>query len=79
MATRIEDLFQEFDQIADSSKSRIQTLLSVITEGKVPSKSAVDDLEISIFSLQDKYDSIYAVAKEVLGPDEMPEKAGLVR
>ena len=74
MATRIEDLFQEFDQIADSSKSRIQTLLSVITEGKVPSKSAVDDLEISIFSLQDKYDSIYAVAKEVLGPDEMPEK-----
>lgn len=69
----IELLFQEFEQYAQESHSLLTETLSIISEGKVPSRKDVSQLDLSIANLRAKYDCIYQAASEQLPTDEMPE------
>ena len=69
----IELLFQEFEQYAQESHSLLTETLSIISEGKVPSRKDVSQLDLSIANLRAKYDCIYQTASEQLPTDEMPE------
>ena len=74
----IEELFQDFDLYAEKSKTQLTGMLSVISEGKVPSRESVSQLDLSIANLRVKYESVVQAAKDQLTDDEMPNETASV-
>ena len=68
----IEKVFLDFEQCATETKRILQEMLTLISEGRVPAQESVRDLDESIVTLQNKYNSIYQSALSQLEPDEMP-------
>ena len=68
----IEELFADFTQYAENSKGHLEAMLSLISEGKVPNSESVQELDLSIESLRQKYSSVYQAALAQLPADEMP-------
>ena len=75
---RIETLFDAFTQYAETSKSQLETMLSLISDGKIPTEESVKDLHSTIDCLRDKYSSIYHAALEQLPAEEMPAENAAV-
>lgn len=69
----IEELFQRFNDYADTSKQYLDSMLSIISEGRVPTPKNVSELEESIKNLQMTYSSVYQAALSQLPADEMPD------
>ena len=70
----IEELFQDFDLYAEKSKNQLTGMLAVISEGKVPSRESVSQLDLSIANLRVKYESVVQAASSQLDDDEMPNE-----
>ncbi len=68
----IEELLQDFDRYAKESQGHLTEMLATISTGRVPSRTDVSQLDLSIASLRAKYDCIYQSASEQLSADEMP-------
>lgn len=69
----IEDLFEEFNTFAVQSKEKLEGMLILISQGRVPSSSERADLNNAIKHLCEKYESVKSVAKSELSDDEIPE------
>lgn len=69
----IEELFQRFNDYADTSKQYLDSMLSIISEGRVPTPKNVSELEEAIKNLQMTYSSVYQAALSQLPADEMPD------
>lgn len=68
----IGELIQEFNNAAENSKRQLADIISTISEGKVPSRTTVGQLTITIADLSAKYDSVVDYAKEQLPESEIP-------
>lgn len=68
----IDSLFQDFNRYAEESRTQLSGMLSVISEGRAPSRQDVDKLDVSISQLRAKYDLIYQAAADQLPDEEMP-------
>ena len=73
MSINISDLISDFNNYASSSKSLLKEIMSIVSEGKVPQKKHMEDLDISIENLRGKYDSICAAVASQLPAEELPE------
>lgn len=71
---KIEDMLTEFNTNADGSKGLLQTMLAVISEGKVPAESDVRRLDSSVTELRKKYNAICTVAMTEISAEELPEE-----
>ena len=69
----IDDLFSEFTNSADDSKRILQSILNVISEGKVPKKNEINEFNLSIGKLDEKYQLICDMAREQLTDEELPK------
>lgn len=74
MDIKIDDMLNEFNDSADDSKALLQTMLALISEGRVPQEDDVKKLDSSIACLRQKYNSIYSAAMAQLPCEEMPDK-----
>jgi len=69
----IDDLFEEFNKFVDQSKGKLEGMLALISQGRVPSSSECDDLNDIINLLCEKYEAVKSVAISELSDNEMPE------
>lgn len=74
MRLNIDELVAEFNDCADSSSAKLGEMLAVISEGRIPSKSACEELDDVIMNLRNKYEAISKIAKSELANDEIPEE-----
>ncbi|MCD8120268.1 MAG: hypothetical protein LUE29_12480 [Lachnospiraceae bacterium] len=73
MAVRnIEELLYEFQASADDSGGMLRKILSVVSEGRVPSEAEVEKLDECIGKLRGQYSAIYSYAVERVSEEEMP-------
>lgn len=70
----IDMLFRDFTQYAENSKLLLQEMLSLISEGKVPNQNSVNELDVSIEKLRQKYSAVYQAALSQLSLEEMPDE-----
>ena len=74
----IDELIEDFNTSANGSTQLLRAMLTTITEGRVPEKTDVTELDQSIESLRDKYASISQfVAAQVL-EEELPDPGSSV-
>ncbi len=69
----IDELLKEFNTYADSSKSKLEEMLAVISNGKIPSITERQELDYVIECLCDKYETVCVAAERELQEDELPE------
>ncbi len=69
----IDELVAEFNGYADGLTSKLDEVLSIISEGRVPSADLRDELNNVIENLCDKYEMVKNVAEKELSKEEMPE------
>ena len=62
----IEALFDDFTQYAESSKTQLESMLSFISGGRVPSAEHIKAFNLTIDNLRDKYASVYHAALDQL-------------
>lgn len=74
----IDELVAEFNEYADESAAKLGEMLAVISEGRIPSVSACEELNLVIHDLCDKYESVKAIAEKELSRDEMPEEGSSI-
>lgn len=72
-ALNIDELLKEFNTYADSSKSKLEEMLAVISNGKIPSITDRQELDHVIECLCDKYETVCVAAERELQEDEIPE------
>lgn len=70
----INNLIAEFNHDALDVKSRLTGILTVVTEGRVPSKAEMTVLDTGVLSLQEKYARICDVTKSIVSEDELPQE-----
>lgn len=74
MITDIENQLGIFNTHADSSRQLLNDMLSAISEGRVPPKQQVQELDVSIEDLRQQYTLIYEIAQQQCSAEEMPEE-----
>ena len=74
VSLNIDELVAEFNEYADGSAAKLGEILAIISEGRIPSISAREELNCVISNLCDKYESVKAVAEKELSQDEMPKE-----
>lgn len=78
ISLNIDELVAEFNEYADGSAVILGEMLAVISEGRIPSVSAREDLNCVIRNLCDKYESVKAIAEKELSQDEIPEEGSSI-
>ena len=71
-------LIQRFHETAENSKQYLQAALVKISEGNVPGKSEMEQMNQSVNQLRQKYADIYQLASEVLSTEEIPPEGSSV-
>lgn len=74
----IDKLVEEFNDCAKVSSAKLEVILAVISEGKVPNKKECSELDETIKLLRCKYESISQMAVSELLEDEIPEEGSSV-
>ncbi len=73
-----EAKLEKFDLLAVSTQERLTEIMSLIASRKIPSKEAIDALDIDFVTLRTNYEDAVALAKEQLLEEELPpEGSGL--
>ena len=70
----INSLITEFDREALAAKDRLTSVLTVVSNGMVPSKEEMTALDTVVFALQEKYHYICEVTRSLVSEDEMPQE-----
>jgi len=68
----IDVLFEDFNNYADQSKGKLEGILDIISQGRIPSLTERDELNNAIKLLCDKYESVKSLALSELAEDEIP-------
>ncbi len=74
----IEKLYKEFNKIADDSKSKISDILSLISNGRVPSYQDRKEFDSLIDTLCEKYEVFCGTAEMELQDDEIPAEGSSI-
>ncbi|SCP97797.1 ATP-binding protein [Anaerobium acetethylicum] len=69
----IDELLAEFNEYANRSKSILESMLALVSQGRIPGNEDRKEFETTIEELCKKYDSVCAMAREELLEDELPE------
>lgn len=69
----IDELIAEFNSYADESTSKLGKILSIISDGRIPSADLHEELNNVIKNLCNKYEMVKNVAETELCEEEMPE------
>lgn len=74
----IDKLIFEFNDFANESKAKLERMLEIVSDGRVPSKEEREEFDKVIDALCKKYDSVCALAREKLLVDELPDDGSSV-
>ena len=74
----IDELLKEFNIYVDNSKSKLEEMLAIISEGKIPSMTERQELDHVIECLCDKYETVCVAAERELQEDELPEEGSSI-
>ncbi len=74
----IDVILSEFNDYAGRSKGKLEEMLTLITEGRVPSATVRKEFDEIIDVLQQKYESICSIAQNELLEDEIPSEGSPV-
>lgn len=78
-SVHIDEAMDEFHECAQQSKTALEKMLSVISGGRVPSRTEHQEFDRMIESLRGKYEIICSAAKRELMEDELPEQGSSVQ
>ena len=68
-----EELLLKFDLLAKDTKVNLESMLSIISEGKVPLKNDIVAFDGNISLLSDAYSAIVDATKQILPDADLPE------
>lgn len=74
MNVRIDDLIRSFHETADDSKQQLQSVLALISEGKVPDVPAMNRIHATVDKLREQYTDVCQAAAHSLPAEEMPQE-----
>ena len=77
-ALNIDELLKEFNTYAESSKSKLEEMLAIISDGRIPSVAERQELDQVIESLCEKYEDVCGVAERELQDGELPEEGSSI-
>lgn len=75
----IDELISEFNSYADGSTSKLGEMLSIISEGRIPSADLREELNNVIKNLCNKYEMVKNVAETELCKEEMASRLQALR
>ena len=74
MDVKIDDLIRGFHQTADSSKQQLQSILTLISEGRVPGAPAMSQIIATVDKLREQYMDVCQAAAHSIPAEEMPQE-----
>ena len=74
MDVKIDDLIRGFHQTADSSKQQLQSILTLISEGRVPGAPAMSQINATVDKLREQYMDVCQAAAHSIPAEEMPQE-----
>ena len=74
----IEKLIAEFNDYAMHTTSKLDDVLAIISEGRIPNKDMRAELDSVIQNLCEKYESVKSFAEAELSKDELPEEGSSI-
>jgi len=74
----IDELLNEFNQCAENSKHHLEKMLSIISDGKIPSLEEKQGFDQALDSLSSIYEYACEIAKKELQSDELPEEGSSI-
>ncbi len=72
--TDLTELVDSFNQTADSLRECLTSFIAALSDGKALPEDAVSGFISGAAELRSEYDSLYQVAKSIVGDDELPEE-----
>ena len=69
----IETFLDDFNRLAENSKSKLESMLALISEGKVPSAIERKEFDEIIDGLCKKYETVCEFAEKELDEEELPD------
>ena len=67
-----EELVALFNEQSQTVKTNLTGILSLIKDGKIPTESAISDLDTSFVILNERYEAVYSFAKSEMNEEELP-------
>lgn len=74
MDVKIDELIQGFHATADDSKQQLQSILTLISEGRVPGAPAMSQINATVDKLREQYMDVCQAAAHRIPAEEMPQE-----
>ena len=74
----IDELFNEFREYAGRSKNKLEGILAIISEGRIPNSEERKEFDEIIDALCERYNLVCMVAKKELLDEEMPSEGSSI-
>lgn len=74
MDVKIDDLIRGFHETADDSKQQLQSILALISEGRVPDAPAMSQINTTVDKLREQYTDVCQAAANSIPAEEMPHE-----
>ncbi len=74
MDVKIDELVQSFHATADDSKQQLQSILTLISEGRVPGTPAMSQINATVDKLREQYMDVCQAAAHRIPAEEMPQE-----
>lgn len=74
MDVKIDELIQGFHATADDSKQQLQSILTLISEGRVPGAPAMSQINATVDKLREQYMDVCQAAAHSIPAEEMPQE-----
>jgi hypothetical protein len=74
MDVKIDDLIRGFHETADDSKQQLQSILALISEGRVPDAPAMSQINATVDKLREQYTDVCQAAAHSIPAEEMPQE-----
>lgn len=74
MDVKIDDLIRGFHETADDSKQQLQSILALISEGRVPDAPAMNQINATVDKLREQYTDVCQAAAHSIPAEEMPQE-----
>ena len=74
MDVKIDDLIRGFHETADDSKQQLQSILALISEGRVPDAPAMSQINATVDKLREQYTDVCQAAAHSIPAEEIPQE-----
>ena len=74
MDVKIDNLIRSFHETADASKQQLQSILTLISEGRVPGAPAMSRINATVDKLREQYMDVCQAAAHSIPAEEMPQE-----